>query len=70
MKRDLFNELKEGFGALKSARKDKITLRRMRKRKSFAPCNRRTPPDSMPTICSKPPSAPWKSPSRRAKRRR
>ena len=27
MKRDLFNELKEGFGALESARKGKITLR-------------------------------------------
>lgn len=27
MKRDLFNELKEGMGALESARKGKITLR-------------------------------------------
>ncbi len=27
MKRDLFNELREGFGALESARKGKITLR-------------------------------------------
>ncbi len=27
MKRDLFNELKEGFGALESVRKGKITLR-------------------------------------------
>ncbi len=27
MKRDLFNELKEGFGALEGARKGKITLR-------------------------------------------
>ena len=37
MKRNLFNELKEGFTALESARKDKITLRQHVVEKKPAP---------------------------------
>ena len=37
MKRDLFDELKEGFAALESARKGKITLRHHAVEKKPAP---------------------------------